>query len=84
VLHHEILQQRACPVPSVHPFEGCFEVASECRDIDPWTRRPCSRIELMVLRCGRTEERGSCDAHRGTASALVHGDRLGDGRGDSP
>jgi hypothetical protein len=29
---------------------------------------------LIVLRCRRTEERRSCDALRGTATALVHGD----------
>ena len=79
--HHEILQRQACPVPSAHLFDKRFMVAGECRDIDPWTLGACSRIELIVLRYRRTEGRRSCDALRGTASALAHGDRLDDGPG---
>ena len=79
--HHEILRRQACPVPSVHPFDKRFKVAGQCRDIDPWSFGACSRIELIVLRCRRTEGRRPCDALRGTASALVHGDRLDDGTG---
>jgi hypothetical protein len=46
MLHRKMVRRQAGPIPSAHPFEKRFEVASDCPDIEP--RAHCGHVPNVL------------------------------------